>query len=75
MNDEISSLLSKFDEKQADVLQSILLKMATAKQERITGVVNIEMHVSQGAFGDVYCSERIKIRSSRKRKVRSSGLK
>jgi len=75
MTKDIENLLSGFDESQLEGLHCILLKLAKVKHERFTGVATLEMHVSQGKVGDIYSSDKEKIRSSRKRRVRSSGIK
>ena len=75
MRGDISNLIAGFDEGQLESLQCILLKLAKVKQEKFTGVVTIDMHCSQGRVGDIYSSDKEKIRSSRKRRVRSSGIK
>jgi hypothetical protein len=74
MTDDFNRLLSNFDESQLESLCVVLKAIASVKHECITGITTLELHSSQGQIGDIYSWNKKKIRSSRKRRIRSKGI-
>ena len=74
MTEDFDKLLSNFDESQLESLRVILQKIASVRHEKFTGILTLDLHSSQGVIGDIYCSQKEKIRTSRKRRIRSRGI-
>lgn len=70
MIDDLQRIVSMFDDGQMEALQCIALRIALLKNERFTGLSTIELNISQGQIGDIYSSDKERIRNTRKRRMR-----
>ncbi|MCK5219104.1 hypothetical protein KAR10_06265 [bacterium] len=71
---ELNNLLTNFDPMQLECLGNIAVKMATVKADSWTGKVLFEIDINQGGIRDLSCNRNERIRLTKKRKVRSSGI-
>lgn len=72
--DDLVSLLDNFNDQELEIIAGIVLRMASVKSEKWSGKLNFGLLAKGGGFADAEVDRSEKIKFSRKRRVRSSGL-